>query len=305
MPSTANPLPKLAELPQFVVGRQYIRNKDITGKFGGSPQGGIAPSLRSDAIFLFSGESGERYGYNDHFDEAGTLLYVGEGRTGDMKMSKGNKAIAEHATTGRALHVFKTTGKGKPCEYAGEFVYDSYFNRRGLDEQKTERELIVFRLVPVHQTVPEELSGGEPVGLPPVEVQAPGDLAKLRKAAIEACKPGAAVPPKESVRTVYQRSALVKRYVLARAAGHCELCGEAAPFKRESDGSPYLEPHHINRVSDGGLDHPAFVGAICPTCHRHIHFGADGDALNMKLRAIVTDKEPVVAAEKFPPNYKK
>jgi hypothetical protein len=42
-------------------------------------------------------------------------------------------------------------------------------------------------------------------------------------------------------------------------------------------------PHR--RVSDGGPDHPRWVGAICPTCHRNIHHGIDGLAINEKLMA--------------------
>jgi hypothetical protein len=61
----------------------------------------------------------------------------------------------------------------------------------------------------------------------------------------------------------------VKAYVLRRANGCCEACGEEAPFVRK-DGTPYLEPHHTRRVADGGPDHPAWVAAICPTCHRQI-----------------------------------
>jgi 5-methylcytosine-specific restriction protein A len=89
-----------------------------------------------------------------------------------------------------------------------------------------------------------------------------------------------------SVRKLYQRSSEVKAYVLMRAAGKCESCHADAPFLRK-DGTPYLEPHHINRLSDGGLDHPRYVGAICPACHREIHYGLNGNAKNEALREYV------------------
>jgi 5-methylcytosine-specific restriction protein A len=50
------------------------------------------------------------------------------------------------------------------------------------------------------------------------------------------------------------------------------------------DGTPYLETHHTTRLADEGLDHPQTVGAICPTCHRRIHSGIDGDAWNKQLK---------------------
>jgi 5-methylcytosine-specific restriction enzyme A len=51
-------------------------------------------------------------------------------------------------------------------------------------------------------------------------------------------------------------------------------------------GHPYLEPHHTRRLSDGGPDDYHHVIALCPTCHRRVHHGADGDAYNddLKLR---------------------
>ena len=43
------------------------------------------------------------------------------------------------------------------------------------------------------------------------------------------------------------------------------------------NGTPYLGPHHTTRVSDGGPDHPRFVGAVCLACHRELHFGMGGE----------------------------
>jgi hypothetical protein len=74
-----------------------------------------------------------------------------------------------------------------------------------------------------------------------------------------------------------------RKYVLARAGEVCESCGNPAPFLRK-DGSPYLEPHHTRRVSDGGPDHPRWVGAICPNSHREIHYGEDGEEKNQRLQ---------------------
>jgi 5-methylcytosine-specific restriction protein A len=281
------------EIPEFVVGKAYNRREEITGKFGGNGQSGIAPSRQSPAIFLFTG-NGEQHGYKDKFDQFGYLYYVGEGQLGDMKMMKGNLAIASHAKDGRALHVFQMTGKGRPCVYLGEFACDSHFIKRDADRKGNERDVIVFRLMPVSNTLRRELDDLPDQGddtATKVESE-PADLSTLRQAAIDACQPsGPIADPKETVRIAYQRSARVKRYVLARAQGHCELCEAPAPFNRKSDGTPYLEPHHINRLSDGGLDHPKYVGAICPTCHRLIHFGENGQHRNDELRARIAAKE--------------
>ncbi|MCD9544043.1 hypothetical protein GLP24_04155 [Photobacterium carnosum] len=46
-----------------------------------------------------------------------------------------------------------------------------------------------------------------------------------------------------------------------------------APFTKKSNGEPYLEVHHIKPLSQGGEDSLENVKAICPNCHREMHFG--------------------------------
>ena len=83
-------------------------------------------------------------------------------------------------------------------------------------------------------------------------------------------------------RTTYRRSDVVKEYALRVADGVCQGCGEEAPFLG-TDGEPFLEVHHLYRRSDGGADHPDNVIALCPNCHRRVHYGQDGDNFNQQL----------------------
>jgi hypothetical protein len=73
--------------------------------------------------------------------------------------------------------------------------------------------------------------------------------------------------------TTFLRNPDVIAEVLDRAKGRCELCMEAAPFARKSDGTPYLEVHHKIRLADGGEDTVENAHALCPNCHRREHFG--------------------------------
>jgi len=73
--------------------------------------------------------------------------------------------------------------------------------------------------------------------------------------------------------TGFRRNADVIVEVLKRAAGMCERCKNPAPFKRKSDGSPFLEVHHWKPLSDGGEDTVENAGALCPNCHREVHLG--------------------------------
>lgn len=74
--------------------------------------------------------------------------------------------------------------------------------------------------------------------------------------------------------TVFNRNPDVIVEVLERAKGICERCSKPAPFIRTSDGTPYLEVHHIVPLSEGGEDTIENAIAVCPNCHRELHYGA-------------------------------
>lgn len=273
-------LPRDAILPvlQFQLGAIYDRETEINGLFGGNYQYGISKSKNYPAIFIFSGESGEQYGYTDGWNEDNSAyLYTGQGKRGDMTLTGNNLAIAEHAQTGRAIYLFKQLSKSKGYQFEGEFTCADIFRRTQLDELKQERSAIVFRLVP--DSSPEQINDTD------IEEEGdlPNSLEAARQAAIAACTPEATEPGQSAPRKIYQRSRRVVHYVLMRAKGICECCLKPAPFLKRN-GDHYLEPHHVNRLSDGGLDHPRYVGAICPTCHREIHSGMNGVGLNMQLK---------------------
>ncbi len=77
----------------------------------------------------------------------------------------------------------------------------------------------------------------------------------------------------EVVAKMFLRNEDVAAEVLTRAKGKCELCHAPAPFRRATDGSAYLEVHHLVRLADGGDDTTANAVATCPNCHRRAHFG--------------------------------
>jgi 5-methylcytosine-specific restriction enzyme A len=81
------------------------------------------------------------------------------------------------------------------------------------------------------------------------------------------------IPEKVAVTTTaFRRNSDVIVEVLARADGICESCSRRAPFKRRSDGSPYLEVHHRVPLSSGGEDTVTNAIALCPNCHRAAHY---------------------------------
>lgn len=73
---------------RFVVGQVYDRKTEIHDLFGGSRQSGISPSAQSPTIFIFTGESGEQFGYTDRREADGVFTYTGEGQSIHMTMTK-------------------------------------------------------------------------------------------------------------------------------------------------------------------------------------------------------------------------
>ena len=83
----------------------------------------------------------------------------------------------------------------------------------------------------------------------------------------------------------YARDENVRRSVIRRANGKCEFCGRQG-FKK-TDGSPYIETHHIIALAHEGADRESNVIGLCAEHHREAHFGADRDQLEIKMKEIV------------------
>lgn len=86
------------------------------------------------------------------------------------------------------------------------------------------------------------------------------------------------------------RSTYPRLIALKRASGRCEGCREPSPFRTAT--GPYLEAHHIDRLSDDGPDEPRNVIALCANCHRRAHFSVDAKAFNRFLQKQMTKLEP-------------
>lgn len=71
----------------------------------------------------------------------------------------------------------------------------------------------------------------------------------------------------------FTRNPDVVAEALHLADGFCGNCGKEAPFCRRSDGSMYLEVHHKVHLAQGGEDTLENSIALCPNCHRKMHYG--------------------------------
>ena len=99
--------------------------------------------------------------------------------------------------------------------------------------------------------------------------------------------PAGTLQPQQRKQTViqYARDPEIRAWVLKRAGGRCELCSNKAPFAKE-DGTPFLEIHHITQLSHGGTDTLDNTVALCPNCHRNLHYGKDRKKKERQLRTI-------------------
>lgn len=101
-------------------------------------------------------------------------------------------------------------------------------------------------------------------------------------ASLEKLKSADRAPPAGTTRvkrsaatqTRFVREPEVIAWVLLRANGRCEACGEPAPFFR-TDGTPFLEVHHLRPLAEGGPDTVSNALAACPNCHRRLHHAKD------------------------------
>lgn len=262
-----------------LVPGQVIARRDLHRALGGQRQGGISTPARAPVVMLFSGDQGKKFGYHDGFQDDGSYWYTGEGQVGNMTLKGGNRAIQRHRVDGKELLLFEYVDRGK-VQFVGRAKCTGYHISSAPDREGNARDVIVFELRV------EESDSGIP-NLRPELVQT-GPAGLWRRSLSSLRKEAFAEVNRDDVlelgghRITYFRSGVIKVYVLKRANGKCEGCGNPAPFLT-AKGTPYLEPHHITRRADGGPDHPRWVIALCPNCHARVHRGADGYQYNVEL----------------------
>lgn len=126
----------------FNIGEE-LKRSTIHDKYGGSRQSGICPCANFPYIFIFSGESGELYGYHDEWLTDDLFQYTGEGKLGNMSFYRGNLALRDHLKNGKRVFLFKSTKKSFVKFEAELQLFDiDFFD--GLDENGVLRVAIKF-----------------------------------------------------------------------------------------------------------------------------------------------------------------
>lgn len=263
----------------YIVGELYNRRREIHALFGGQQQGGISTPSQFPYVFLFTGDQGQTFGYRDGWHSDGLYYYTGEGQVGDQELARGNKAILDHQKDGKELLLFQYEER-RLVRFVGQMNCVGYHTAERPDREGNLRKVLVFELVPVkgvEARVAQELRSAALIEEEAKQLSLKEILDRVKP------KEKTQATPIDRKKDYYERSEYLRIYALKRANGVCEGCGQPAPFLDKA-GEPYLEVHNLRRLSDGGLEDPDQVVALCPTCHSRVHHGQDGKEFNEGLK---------------------
>jgi hypothetical protein len=140
---------------------QVISRNEIHRAIGGSFRHGMTSCLGGNGFAIFHNpDGGQRFGYDvwEGFDLEGNFHFTGQGKSGDQKLTRNNKVLAETRSLGIPIYLFMTTGDGEPYQFRGEYCLGSPSFRTAMapDENGTERKVFIFNLIPVGFTIEPE-----------------------------------------------------------------------------------------------------------------------------------------------------
>ena len=268
----------------LTINRVYS-NQEIMNIFNCSGQGGIRVSNKNKTIALISNlvRRSETNPYKDeHIDSSGRITYTGTGTSGDQSVKGLNGRIAESRTNGYRIFYFEVY-KNNEYTFKGEFILDDepYFVNE-LDIYGNSRKVIKFKLklktsFDVTYISQEVFLQEEQAKEKEVNKLSSEDLASLIVNSTGESKVVKVITEQ------FTRDVKVKQYTLRRAKGVCDLCENPAPFVTNKNEA-YLESHHVIPLAKKGKDSIVNTVALCPNCHKLMHYGKNGKQNLQKLK---------------------
>jgi len=82
---------------------------------------------------------------------------------------------------------------------------------------------------------------------------------------------------------IYPRNNTLKNYVKRRSDYSCEMPNCHYRAFKKIDGEAYIEVHHVIPLSEGGEDSVNNTVALCPNCHRKLHYAGNKEELRQIL----------------------
>ena len=258
-----------------------LNNKQLQKYFKCSPQGGMRRAYETKSLVLVSDHTKSFY-VDTWVDDI--FFYTGMGLTGNQSLTSQNKTLNESRINGVHIHLFEVFEEGKYV-YIGEVeLAETPHVEKQTDKNNNLREVYIF---------PLKIKGiNHPPFLKKELIEKTEEIVrkKVHKLSFEELELRAKYSHNESgkrevISSVYERDQLVSEYAKRRANGICQLCNQPAPF-RNLDGEPYLETHHIDWLSKGGLDVIENTVALCPNCHKKMHvLNVPADVVTLKKKS--------------------
>lgn len=88
-------------------------------------------------------------------------------------------------------------------------------------------------------------------------------------------------------RNDFVRNPYVVAAAILRSEGTCDMPGCSCALFEKDDGTSYLEVHHIVPLAEDGDDTLTNAAAICPHCHRKLHYGKGREAYRTILKTYI------------------
>ncbi|MFF1927301.1 HNH endonuclease [Streptomyces sp. NPDC058228] len=286
------------------LGEGFKDRDAIWRVYGGQKMAGIG-CLADGILSVFSDERGP---YADgRIPDTDWIAYVGDGLSGDQKITDGNELMAEYQSAGRPLRYWH-----KP--FQKQFSFETWavvVQRRlrwgvGADDQPRREFLWVLAPVPSPEREawpPEVLTAldadtGElhddtgdyrpsdvaPEARDTAESDKDAYRRLTRNAETNAKRRGQLKKPTLADRFVRDPSA--RAAVIRRCKNSCESPECAGhPKERTTAGMPILQVDHVRDLAKGGPDVPWNMIALCPNCHALKTYGVNSDKLRRLLAA--------------------
>ncbi|WP_392754736.1 HNH endonuclease [Streptomyces sp. LN590] len=286
------------------LGEGFKDRDAIWRAYGGQKMAGIG-CLADGILSAFSDEKGP---YNDsRIPDTNWIAYVGDGLSGDQKITDGNELMAEYLAAGRPLRYWH-----KP--YQGQFSFETWAvitQRRfrwGIGADKEWRREFHWILAPVpspeRETWPAEvleaLDADTGALYDETDSYGPGDVDPevrdtsesdedayrrlTQNAEANAKRRGQLKKP--SVADRYVRDPSARAAVIRRSKGDCESPQCAGhPKELTAAGNPILQVDHVQDLAKKGPDIPSNMIALCPNCHALKTYGVNRAKLRRVLAA--------------------
>ncbi|MER7230682.1 HNH endonuclease signature motif containing protein [Streptomyces olivaceus] len=289
-----------------VLGETFEDRDAIWRVYGGQKMAGIG-CLADGILSAFSDDKGP---YADgRIPDTTLIAYVGDGLSGDQKLTDGNELMAEHQTVGRPLRYWH-----KP--FQGQWSFETWaviVQRRlrwGIGADKLPRREFLWVLAPVPspereawpREVFEALEADTGELHDDTDDYRPSDVALVpkapntaesdedayrrlaEKAEANAKRRGEIKKPTKADR--YVRDPSARGAVLRRCQNRCENPECAGhPDELTKAGLPILQIDHVKDLSKEGPDVPLNMIALCPNCHALKTYGSNKERLTRLLAA--------------------